>query len=80
MKLERLIHEIIELDRSIRIDSDMLSCDEAYEISPEYCDQIDAHVALMNTLCRKLARKVVKAYTGYKLEDFSDATETENTL
>lgn len=80
MKLERLIHEIIELDRNIRIDSDMLSCDEAYEISLEYCDQIDAHIALMNTLCRKLARKIVKAYTGYKLEDFSDAAETESTL
>ena len=71
MTLEKLINEIVSLDKQIETDIEavsMLEKDSAdFEITTPYEERIDNNIATQNRFKNELACRVVEAYTGYKL-------------
>lgn len=72
MKLEQLIHEIIDLDKQIDSDIQLVDVLEdsghaEFEQTEQYENRINTNIDIQLKLIRKLAAKVVKNYTGYHL-------------
>lgn len=74
MKLKQLIHEIINLDKQINSDIQLIDVLEdsghaEFERTEQYENRINTNIDIQQKLIRKLAEKVIKIYTGYHLSD-----------
>ena len=73
MTLEKLINEIVSLDKQIEADIETVSLLEKdsadFEITAPYEERIDNNITTQNRFKNELACRIVEAYTGYKLLD-----------
>lgn len=72
MSIENMIHQIVELDKKINSDIDMVCMLESDGLGISGIDLVDNRISeninLQDKLKMKLAELIVKSYTGYDLK------------